>query len=854
MMCLKPRSSALLGNRIDNRCARFVWWCRCLLLVTFAGCQQPPVALQPIERLWLYPPPVLSLRAALHTGVVGRDPAVDDMHAIGILQADKLVLAPLQMPTVWQIPNLPLAVVSGQDDSGLPQTELIDLETAQLRWRDRDICTAPVVGVTKDSIVCADGHGVRALDLDGKLRWRTPDVLVSMFGSWLVLSASRDAQIQNIVATDSGKRYVDIALPTGVGLRGLCQNKDEDGGTSFSGLLDEGGSIAWASLRPPPLGVSAGKPTEASIPVVWRQPTILLSAPKTSDVNGLCEDNLVLKVVRPQPTLSINSPAMVPQLQRLDRKTGKVTATFNDAQAIGAFDRGWLVSTATMTVVLDEALAILSRPGLPPFETVLASTGTTSGATVLVTHRGQRASLWQKDRLIAHIALPGSTAAVGPDLLLFGQDLKQRSLHSVVQGFSVPVSSRSQQGPLTLMSAMISPHAPAPVRDWPAAQPLAAGNAKVAADQARYAIATVALDQQPNGVVYVASYAKPPSASDGATLSAFDAATLQWRWHRADGCGPGSVKTLFVTTFGIGCVTAVSERGGSEVRFSDKKSAAVWSRKLTSAEEVSAVGHHVLLRSGANFTLVDFQHPNEIGTTFPAQKAVLVSDERGEPLLIRQQGNALIAQSIGAGLMPLWSVSLSGVVTALTATPSLASLGRKAEPNPSGAVVTMTSGDAYWISSAGVVSAVADFADRVASCGDLLAAQSTTLNAGLRLSVIAPSGAVVTRNEYEMLIEAAVPAAVKGVNGETRPGASPLPLPRKSPFDVTLTGVRGSDASEFVIKIGGGLLAALASATGDPRALVTLPAGLTPFPFSVDVGGKVVTGVVAASPLRMILF
>jgi hypothetical protein len=769
---------------------------------------------------------------------------VDDLLGIGVLQSPAQALEPLHMPTVWQIPNAPLAVVSGQDDSGLPQTELIDLDTSQLRWRDRDICTAPVVGVTENSIVCADGHGVRALDLDGKLRWRTPDMLIGMFGSWLVLAASRDAAVQSIAATTSGKRYVDIALPTDIGLRGLCQTEDGDGGTLFAGLLNAGGSIAWAALGPRPQVASAGKATEFGMPVAWRQSTTLLSALKTSNIDGKCEDVLLLKVVHPQPILNSKLP-VVPQLQRVDRNTGKVIATFDDAQAIGSFDRGWLVSTSTMTVVLDADLAVVSRPRLPPFEAVLASAGTASGAPmVLVAHRGQRGSLWQQDQVVAHIALPGSTAALGSHVLLFGQDPKQRSLHSMVRAFYLPVSSRYQRAPLTLMSAMAPPHAPAPLRDWPNAQPIATGSAVTAADQAGYAIAMVALDNQPSGIVYVASYAKPPSANDGATLSAFDAATLQWRWHRGDGCGPGSVTGLFVTTSGTGCVSAVSERGGAEVRLSDNDGALLWKWNVDGIQDLSAVGHHVLLRSGLHFTLVDTRHSNDLGMTFQSQHAVLVPDENGEPLLIRQQGNALVAQAIGAGMVPLWSVAIAGVVSTLTATPPFAAVGSTERSQAGGAVVTLTSGDAYWISAAGVISPIADFADRVESVGDVLIAQSATPNAGLRLSVIAPSGVVVTRNEYEMQI-ATTPAST---------GAVTVPPPRKVPLDVTLAGVRGRDTSEFVARIGGGMLAALVSSTGDPRALVTLPVGMIPFPFSVDVDGKVVTGVVAASPLRVILF
>lgn len=800
-------------------------------LLLLAACESPrqatpgPVlapALYPAGAAALWPRLNLPQRAVLGRGAAPRVVASLPIEAAAPLQT------PMLLPSVTQVPGArALAAVAGAVD-GVPAVELIDVDAGRVLWRDTTTCTAPIVAVRSDAIVCADGHGVRAIDLTGRQRWRVAHEFVAQTGGHVIVADGAQA---NVLAADTGalERQLQLPQPLTPGMvRGVCHH-------------DKGWDIAIAD------GASLVRYTLANNPSApllrtWQAPFASVAL-EIADDGGQCRDEWMVQ--------SLGVAGVT--LTSLSRTSGAVLARLDDITGIvRRSDDTLLVSTRFRVTHVNRRLANLpaAAHGVPPFGRALA----TFGDAALVQMSAHTAMLIDVNLHTAWFELSGQSAALGSQRVIAGN--RNGNLAASLHAYGLPATSE--------VTASITRHAaplyvPAELRDLPPSVPLPVAQAVAAAGEASHWVGAALVDPLHHELVYVVTMADAPSAQNRAGISLLDVKAKQWRWHAREACGVGTPVAIAKTDSTIVCASQAYGALAASVVASDANGLLRWQWHGAAIDAVSAQGDAVLVHRGHIVTVLDGDTGAQRGelTLLPSTlaRAALVADGRGGAWLVSAAGATIVVRSTKVGLVPLWTAAVHGVVASVQAFGAAA-------------LITLEDGDVYLLDlDTAAVSAVPTVADRVVALGDLLASESAQPDGTWQQALWRADLSPVTRNDYALNIAVARPASahpavpvVPVVPGRKPPArrlpAAPAvpPPPRVMHYPASASYVRSGGAAEVLLLFSATHAAAVDAATGTPRALVTLPADATGVGFATEVDGVPRTGILLRAPLRAVLF
>jgi len=309
---------------------------------------------------------------------------------------------------------------------------------------------------------------------------------------------------------------------------------------------------------------------------------------------------------------------------------------------------------------------------------------------------------------------------------------------------------------------------------------------------------------------------------------------------------------------------------------------ATWSWKTSNIDALESAGQLALAWNADGIDLVDIKNgthldslASDTGTRMPA--ALLDRDLAGTELLVSAERGHVVARLPRIEMMPIWSVEVRGVVTAITAAAAVSGTGTHDVFVTNGLLVVLEGGDAYRLDpETGEPTPIAGIgpewrvdADVIAHSGEggpippanwpPGAAQPKTagkkgarprgkaaarvpdddppprlmtplapppgLKPSYQLTLYELTGALRNRNDY--------PLEWPVTPGQRGPGA---PIAIES----------GREAREVLV---------IDPATGDPLRRVRLPADAVPgTTFSTVVDGKPIVGTLLANPVRIALF
>jgi hypothetical protein len=752
-------------------------------------------------------------------GVIGRGPAPV------VLQPAAAMTSTLQSPVVWQVPQSkpPRAVIAG-NNRGVPNIEMVDIDDGKIQWRDATVCTAPIVTVTAKAIVCADGHGTRAVAMDGRLLWSTP-------GMWVVANSkvaavTLDGETQ-LIDLESGQVLQTLAMPvatTVAMIRGICQR----GATVHLALFD------GASL----LHVVVG--ANAKLTMAWK--TALTSAVGLPNLDvataaGECNDEWLAQSVA------------------VDSATTLSSITF-DKGVVPRQDGTMLVSTAKMVRRFSRRLDVVGDVSqVPPFGRLLAH----QDDTAIVAFSQRTVLRIEPAATTTWIELQADSMALGSRFLVTGNRRASaaETAHRFMLPPSTPLPSLPNRPPPPLQVA-------AELRDLPVAVSLAVDKSIVAADQAAHWVGSPLIDPGRSEQIFVITLATQPSDKVHAGVSCLNLATSQWRWHAVDGCGPGSPLALAKADNVVACAAQTFSDGATVVA-SDDNGKPTWNWRGESITKLAASGMTVMTLNDHQVQLLDSTTGAVAAVVnfSPATlaRAALVRNSNGSPFLLTTELGRVVVRSSMANAVPLWSLGVHGVVESI-------------QDFDGRALVSLEDGDRYIVDIANrSIHPVATVSDRVVAMGDLVSSETLEPDGIWQQALLRHDGSIATRNDYAMTsylppLPGTRPVRrVEPIRTPPDPGRKPVrvvvpvrpppllpPPPRIRRFPASANYVRGSGASEVLLWFSAGNALAVDGSTGTPRALVTLPQDATGAGFATVVDGVPRTGVFLRAPLRAVLF
>ncbi len=769
------------------------------------------------------------VRAQLGRGIA---PLAADVVSI---VAPATITEPLALPTVWQLPSVrPLAAIAGTNN-GIPQVELIDIDAGEVLWRDTTTCTAPIVAVTSGVVICGDGHGLRALDLQGAVRWTHPGQWVATSGTYLVVVSGERTEVIN---AQSGALERELKLPAGIApatVRGVCRHSN-----GMDVVVSDGTTVSRL--------IAPRDPTGALTPT-WTTPLAAIAV-ELADGVGACRDEWIVQGAAEQGVT----------LTSLSRLTGAAIARMADVTGlVRRRDDSLLVSTTRAVLQVNrrlvplatDAAAVRQVSELPPFGRMLAM----FGDVALVQTSPRTAMLLDATLHSVWFELSGQSAAIGNKFAVAGNGVG--NMGESLYRYALPMPPRDG-GLLPVSAPLVAPvptrraapgYVAAELRDLPPAVPLSVDHAITAVGEATHWVGAALIDPAHPAQVYVVTLAQAPSNERHAGISLLDLGSKQWRWHAHDGCGVGAPLAIAKSASTLVCASQGNGATGAAVTATDALGNARWQWHGATIDAVTAKGRAVMLHHGHSVAILDdtlgeLRGELSLLPSTPA-RAVLVAaadDAGAAPWLVAVQGNRVVVHTIAAGLLPLWAVQVNGVVDTLQAFGS-------------SVVVSLEDGDSYVVDLAtAAIRAVPTVNDRVMVAGDLLSSERLAPDGAWQQALLRPDASLLTRNEYAMVVT--VPRAA--VVAPKRRGPVPLaprPLPpRVFYYPGAANYVRGGGNSELLLMFATTHVAAVAPTTGTPRVLLSLPSDATGVGFATEVDGQPRTGMLLRNPLRAVLF
>jgi hypothetical protein len=806
-----------------------------LLALCALGCEEPAPPPPPVPVPVVYRAAPVAWPVGITRGVIGRGQAPQLAESLPITAAT--ALAPLHLPSVWQVPGdgPARAAVDGLEGAARA-IEMIEIDAGRVTWRDAKTCGGPIVGVTASAIVCSDARGIRALTLDGKPAWQSDATFIAMTDDRIVAAGAGEAAILD--ATNGGE-LARVKLPAGVSSDSVIASCGDAGRELFA--VGQDGYLAH-------IAEAKGGPQ-----VTWR---LLLG-----NVVGIdaCTGPAVLVTVSTQSGTGLVAVA---------RDTGLVTGRIDGLRgywpARDGSDRieistpagvaSWPRDLATSVVPGGTPAATAAVPlELPRAEELLAKRGDRR----LVRLTAATAVLLDRDGVRAYLPLAELGAAVGDTAIVAAS--WRTSPGETVHRLALPpaerrrIRTRTERAPLGV---------PAELRDLPLAAPLDTSGAVARQGVAMTGVAALALDPLDPQRLYVTTLEQPPEAPGHAGVARYDLAGKRWTWYEADGCGDGTPVGLAVTRDTVVCaargakatVTATSRDGGR-----------AWQWTGDSVDGVQAGGDIVVVSSADRAVVLDARHGDllrELASDdgLPMRAAAL--DIAGMTLLVTYEEGRVVARLPRVGFAPAWSFTVEGVVRTLAA-------------SGDGVLVSLENGDAYRIDARTArVVAVPGLDLAWTAAGDVVVG---TAAGGPVPPEVMPRPPPPPRPRFPVPVRR---RPVQEAEVELPPIATPWPPPPPMedswqltlyelagglrarndyalPAPVVLPAQRGPGDSSFVVAFGPGLREALViePRRGDPVRRVQLPEDAVPgLTFATIVDGRPVAGTILAAPLRVVTF
>ena len=798
---------------------------RWVALLALTGCEPTAPPPEPPPVVWLSPPGPSGFPLGALRGRLGRSQAPEPLVDLGIPAAEA-GLAPLALAAVFAVPGdgPARAVLSGAEGDHRA-VELIDVDRGRVAWRDRTACVAPVVGATAEAILCADEHGTRAVGLDGVRRWETPATFVALTERRAVVSEAGAAVVIDVA---SGRELARIRLPGGAAPDGVVASCGEAGRELFAvgedgrlaRIVDGRGGAAAAALWSVPLGgVLAIDACDATVLVTEAGPAgqalVAISratGKQSGRVDGIGgwwaarDGSAWLEVATPLGIARYPRDLAATAVQLGGPALGELVASRGDRR---------LVRATPSTAVLLDAGGVRSH-------LAFAALGAALGDTALI------ASSW--------IGSPGEVArrlALPPP--------RRRSLRLPAMHRGVPVDAE--------------------LRDLPPVLPLDVAEAVALADTGMAGVIAHAIDPADGAALYAIAVDR---AEQGAVARA-DLAARRWRWQRIDGCGPGTPVAIAVARDVVVC----GARGRSAtVRATSRDGGPRWEWTAANLDGVIAGGEVVVVHDAGRATVLDARDGRVRGHLASddgaAVRAAIVTLDApgargGATLVVTAERGRIVARLGDGGLLPVWSIAVTGVVRRLAA-------------SGDGVLVALEDGDAYRIDARSArVTALPGLGLAWHAAGDVVTGQ--TLGGPLPAPAPPPPPPTLTqllRRPLQILrAEVDVPP----------PMSTPIKPPPslgdswqltlyelggglRARNDYALSApvappVQGPPGSPLVVVYGQAQrdVCVLDPRTGDPLRRVSLPADAPPGGvFASVVDGSPVAGAVLASPLRVVLF
>lgn len=751
--------------------------------------------------------------------------------AIGRVQAPQLVTRsgiagrvgePLRLPTPWAVPgDGPARAAVYGTVAGAHAIELFDIDAGTILWRDTTTCAGPVVGVTHEAIVCADGRGVRALGVDGKRRWNEDGVgFVTMTDERVVLAGGGAAIV---VDADLGDELARVKLPGGV-LSDSIVATCGDAGRELFAYGQDGRLVRIAEAQ--------GGPKLA-----WAVPL-----DRVLDIDA-CEGTSVLVAVS-----TPSGTALITLARDSGKEIGRVSGVLGHWRARDGSAR---VEVSTVTGIArwsreltgpSEALEALPLGELLAERGELRLARATAQTAVLLDRRGVRAYL--------PFAHPG--AALGERALVGATWTMSRgeTVHRVVYPERYPRALRFVRGPARPIGV------PTELRDLPPLTappdaPIASSfesAANVALAGTRLALATVAPAQRMVGV------------------ATFDLAARTWATDNPVACGVGD--PVGIAFAGDRLVCAVLDKRASVSALAGDKLAWHWTGD--NIDRLSAAGELVLVHDAQRVVVLDGKTGDTLDTFASDTGAALPAaplDVGGMLLVVTAERNHVVARLPRVAMAPLWSVAVHGVVVELRAAGD-------------GVVAVLEDGDAYRIDArTGDVTALAGVGPAWQVAGDLILQIADGGPIPVPGWPAAPAAVAPGGKKRPGKTATVAPKPEEGPEGTPPRLVVPIPPPAdlRPSWQATwfeLTGplrARNDYALEHPVTpatLRGPLAPVVVVSGRDPEVLVLDPASGAPLrrvrlppdsmlvgsAFSTVVDGKPIVGVVLDNPVRVVLF
>ena len=797
---------------------------RVMLLVTLAACEAVVPAPEAPPPKWVYlpPPPAWPLGAV--RGRIGRSQAPQPAPPAGITGEMKF---PLRLATPWVVPGKgPARAINYGNEGARPAIELIDIDAGRVVWRDPTACDGPIVGVTEDSIVCADAKGTRGIKLDGKGAWRSEYPFMAMTDDRVV---SGDIGVSIIMDATTGDEIARVKLPPTIVPESIIASCGDAGRELFS-IGQDGRLVRIAEAK--------GGPA-----ITWAMPIGAIASIEA------CEGDSVVVA---------GQGAEGPTLVAIARATGKITGRV-------AGVRGWWPARdATGRLEISTYAGVASYPRDltgPPIATTLPPLGellAKRGDQRLVRASPLTAVLLDRNGVRAYLPFTAMGAVLG-DTAIIAASWNGSQGETVHRLGIPPPYPRALRIPTRDRGVEV----PAELRDLPPAKPVDVTAAIPKPDTGKHTVGAVAIDPENSAILYTVQLEQQPDESTGAGIAAIDLAKREWIWQRSDGCGAGQPIAIAVARTSVVCAARGNLPGSATVRATTREGHATWEWEGDSVDAVQAAGDAVLVHAADHVYVLDARTGKVrawLASDDGAIMRVTVVAVGERTLIIGAERGRIVARAYELGMLPVWSLAVDGVV-------------RSIGPSQDGVLVDLEDGDAFRIVAlTGEATAMPGLGLTWRASGELVTGSA------LGGPIPAPPKAAPAARPIVRPYRPYRPPPPK--DPEAPPMSVPVPPPPslgpswqytlyeltgglRARNDYAITGpivpalARGPVGSLLVVAHGRGLheVLVLDPRTGDPLRQLTLPedapSGVV---FATIVDGTPVAGTVLAQPLRIVLF
>jgi hypothetical protein len=671
--------------------------------------------------------------------------------------------------------------------------EMVGVDDGRPRWRDGTGCQALVAHVTREVVVCSDAMGMTALDVrTGGVLWKEARHFAGAEDDLIVATATDEASFAVLDAA-TGVVVAESAPPPGILARDVRRACPIDGGLELW-TWGESGFARFTMVQggaPGPVAQLALPGAPAKVDACGGTPLVELP------IAGSIERTLYALAREPLATLGY------PVVER-------------------GFWRGEpgevVVATGDGIEIRDGALGGARRVSDAQVGRELAA----RGRRRLVRGAAGLPVLLEDHAPVSYLSGPVhvDSAVLGDRYVLGGGwQAPMRSNADHVDRFLLPAGEAGAEVPALVPGE--PPDPPIISRDLPAEAPPGAAAVELPGAGA-HDVGIVFLDPADPAILYAAPMEARPSDQRGAGIAAFDLRARSWRWHAPDGCPAGTPVAVAVARAVIACGSRGPFPGSGKVRAIARDGGTVlWTWEGATVDAVTADGDLVVVTVGRRARVLDAATGTALATVAADDgflPRVVPFDLDGTGVLIGLERGAVVARVPRAAMMPLWSVEVRGVVTAI------ASAGGRI-------TVELASGELYLLDPrSGAATAAAGWARRWRPVGgsDLVLAEPQ-LPAGEEWRLFGSGADGAPRFAAGLAVE---PPWLVGARG--RDPAAPLALAY-------------GPAARFV--------AIVDPWSGQVRARVALPARAVPgAAFATVVDGMPVAGAVLSQPLAAVLF